>query len=141
MADLTQTAANVVVVSGGERKSGIAGATIEAGNVLYLDATVSTLKLADAGDTVEKAVVEGIAICDAASGQPIFYFAGTGVINVGATLAIGQTYVLSSANPGKIALEEDLGEGDFVTILGVGQTVANFAYKANISGVAHAAVI
>lgn len=131
MADLSITAANVVKYSNATTRTGTAGAAITAGDVLYLD---TTMKLAQA-DTATKAAAVGIALNDAASGQPVVYLVSGG-INPGATVAIGTVYVVSDNAAGAIAPVADLASEDYVTILGVGTTTSRIEVNINVSGVA-----
>jgi hypothetical protein len=48
MADISITAASVAASSAASKVTGVAGATITAGQVVYLDTTTNTYKLADA---------------------------------------------------------------------------------------------
>jgi hypothetical protein len=138
MAALTQTAANVVSGSGTVRKTtGVAGGTITAGMPVYKDLTdTSKLKAARANAAVT-AVCAGIALTGSASGQPIVY-QSTGNINLGATLAVGETYVVSDAVAGQIVPIGDLGSGDFVCILGVATSTSILALDIHVAGVAKA---
>lgn len=134
MADLTVTAANVVGsdVSIGD---GTAGATITAGQTVYVDATDSSkVKLADADASEAAAETKGIALHGASSGQPIRY-ATKGSLNPGATVTVGTIYV-QSATAGGIAPSADLLAGDYVTILGVGISASLIDLDIKASGVA-----
>lgn len=119
MADLSITAANVVAGSGAKKVTGVAGASITAGQVVYADASDSDkLKLAD-NDSATAAVRSpvGIALHAAASGQPLTYIA-KGPVTIGATLAAGGVYSLSST-AGGICPVADIATGDYNTVLGV----------------------
>lgn len=121
MADIAITAANVLKSSAGSTATGTAGATITAGQCLYIDTGDSNkLKLADADGTSPANTVAGIALHAALSGQPITYvtadtgftFGGTG------TIATGALYL--SDTPGGITQTiADLEAGDKVISLGV----------------------
>lgn len=113
--DITITAANVVVVSG-TPEVGTAGAAITAGQAVYRDATDNKIKLADSNATAPTADVVGIAVTGAANGQAVA-FLSTGVINIGATLTQGETYILS-ANPGGVAPIADIVTGWRLTYIG-----------------------
>lgn len=116
MANLTVTAASVQPTTTTIYKTGIAGAAITAGQSVYLDATTKTIKLADADLSVAAATGVGIAINNAASGQPVTYAIG-GQIVMGATLTKGTTYVVS-ATAGGVAPQADLTTGATINILG-----------------------
>ncbi len=99
MADLTVTPASVLFTSG-QKETGVAGATITAGQALYLDSATSTLKLAQSDGTTAESTLVGVALHAAGSGQPVVYAANTSVINIGATTAKTTTYVVSAAAGG-----------------------------------------
>lgn len=113
MADLTITAANVAPYTGSYGPSvlgrGTAGATITAGQAIYLDSATSTLKLADADSSTATAYGVGIALHAALSGQPLTYVYG-GYYTPGATLTKGAFYCVS-ATAGGIAPSSDLTTG------------------------------
>lgn len=133
MADLTITAASVAKTAG-TIQNGTAGATITAGQSLYLDSSAGTLKLLDADDTAATATFAGIALNGGATGQPISYLAPGGTINPGATVTVGEIYV-ASGTAGGIAPEGDLATGDYVTIIGVGLTSSTMYLVGYSSGV------
>ena len=133
MADIVQTPANVAAASGAPTKDGIAGATIVAGDVLYIDATDSN-KLKLAIDTSEAAAAAvGVALNGAANGQPIRYQTG-GNINPGGTVAVGEVYNVSR-NAGKFAPDADVLSTVYRTTLGVGTTTSNVKLGIVVSGV------
>lgn len=121
MATLTVTASQVQPGSGAPVETATAGATITAGQVLYKDSTDSNkMKLADANGTQAVATVAGIALNGAASGQPVRYQkSGSITIGAGASMTVGEIYVLS-ATAGGIAPEADITtQNDYVVTLGV----------------------
>jgi hypothetical protein len=120
MADLSITAANVVAGSGATKESGVAGATITAGQAVYKDASDGgKFKLAD-NDSATAAVRSfyGIALHGASSGQPLTVLK-EGPITIGATVAVGTVYMTSST-AGGIAPVADAATGDYVTVIGIG---------------------
>lgn len=118
MADLTITAANVLAGSGAKKVHGTAGATVTAGQVVYLDTTTSTYKLADCDSATAAArSPAGIALHGASSGQPLAVHA-SGLITIGATLTKGVAYYLSPT-AGGICPVADVLAGDYPTILGI----------------------
>lgn len=125
MADISITAANVQRVNSTDTTQiaqGVAGATITAGQVLYIDAATNTLKLAQA-TVLASSQVAGIALHGAASGQPVQY-AYDGELVVGGTLALGTVYVLS-ANAGGIAPSADLDTSsgtNYGSLLGIAKS-------------------
>lgn len=102
MADLTVTAGSVLFSSGAAPvKTYNAGASITAGQALYLDSATGTLKLAQSDGTAAEADAVGISLHAAGTGQPLAY-AGTGsIINIGATTA--KTHYMVSDTAGKVA--------------------------------------
>lgn len=113
MADLTVTSASVSPYTGSTSPSviarGTAGATIAAGQSVYLDSATSTLKLADADSSTATAYGVGIALHASLSGQPIAYVTG-GIYTPGATLVKGSVYCVS-ATAGGICPVADLTTG------------------------------
>jgi hypothetical protein len=134
MADLAVTAANVVPASGYVPYDGIAGETITAGQVCYIDDTDSNkVKKADNNAALANAaVVRGIAVNGASAGQPVRLCMG-GNINPGGVLTVGVIYVLS-ATPGGIAPAADLASGMRVSVLGVASTASNLVLNFFNSG-------
>lgn len=116
MADLTITAANVVFTSG-NKTTGTAGASVTAGQAVYLDTTTNTLKLAQCDGTTAEATAAGIALHASASGQPLTYAGHGSTINIGATTAKTTTYHLS-ATAGGVCPEADLVSTNKRTRLG-----------------------
>lgn len=117
MADLTITAASVLKGTGASVVQGTAGASITAGQCLYLDTTTSTYKLTDNNSaTVAARACDGISLHAAASGQPIQVLTG-GPVTIGATLTQGVGYY-SSPNAGGIAPVADIVSGCYPTFLG-----------------------
>lgn len=133
MADISQTAANVLAGSTAKIRHGTAGATITAGQPLYADATDGgRLKPADANASQATAAVVGIALHASLDEQPIAY-AVAGKVNLGATLTVGQIYV-PSATAGAIAPVADLATGHYVTTLGVAISASEIDLAINVSG-------
>ena len=117
MADLSITAASCLTIDG-TYDVGIAGASITAGQPLYIDtANSNVLKLADANLSALGATVAGIALHAAGTGQPIRY-QKTGTITIGGTMTAGKIYCLS-ATAGGIAPSADITTGWYTSIIGV----------------------
>ena len=132
MADLSITAANVLAASGAVIQSGTLGATGPAGQVVYLDSSTQKLRRADADLSVAAAEVGGILLNGGGDGQPIDYVLSGGV-DVGATLTVGEIYVLSGT-AGGLAPEADLASSDWVTVLGVATAADNLKLSIIASG-------
>ena len=135
MADLVVTAANVVAGTGATTKTGTAGATITAGQLVYLDSADSKYKLIDA-DAAATADIAGVALNGASNTQPISILTA-GALNPGATVAVGTVYC-GAVTPGGIAPVADLIAGDYISVLGIGTTASNILVAINNSQIAKA---
>lgn len=135
MADLTITAASVIMGTGASIKHGTAGATITAGQQLYLDTATDTWKLADSNSaTAAVRVPSATALHASLAGQPITVLTG-GPITIGATLTAGVAYYLSDT-PGGICPVADVGSGEYVTIIGIATSTTVLDVDYTSSGVA-----
>lgn len=133
MADATVTAANVQPTSSTVAVQRTFGATVTAGQTVYEDATDNRhCKLADADDTAATAAAIGIALNGGSDGQP-GNIATEGELDPGFTATEGVLYVVS-ATAGGIAPIADLVTGDYVTILGVGNSDGNIDLSVFASG-------
>lgn len=139
MADLTPTAANVVKGAGVVVRDAIAGAAVTAGEQGYLDATDGNKAKPGQATSEAAAAVRGVFLNSAAAGQPC-QLAEEGPVDMGAGsgVAQGQVYVVSAAAAGGIAPEGDLGSGNYVSVVGVGDAGNVLRVKRHVSGVAHA---
>lgn len=135
MADLTITAASVVAGSGAITVTGTAGATITAGQVVYLDTADSKYKLADNNSATELARTPvGIALHGAALDQPLTILT-SGPVTIGATMTAGVAYYLSDT-PGGICPVADLLTGEYPSIIGIATSTTVLNVKIHASGVA-----
>lgn len=135
MADLVVVAANVKPGSDAVTKRGIAGEAISAGESIFI-ATDGELELCEKDQAVADAACVGVALNDAAALQPVEY-ARSGTVDMGAILAIGQTYIVG-AGPGALAPEADAAAGEFTTVVGIATTANLLKLGILQSGVAHA---
>lgn len=135
MADLTVTAASVVPGTGAILEKMTAGAAITAGQTVYKDASDSNkAKLFDADSATAAArVFYGIAVCNAASGQPVVVQTA-GNLTIGATVAVGVAYYASDT-PGGICPFADLEAGDYPTIIGIGISTTQIKVGSLAAGV------
>ena len=131
MTDISITAANVQTTGNSNIKHGRAGATITAGQVVFLNSS-SEYVLADADDTSLDAV-GGIALNGAADGQPLAVCSG-GDLTLGAVMTAGLPYFLSAA-AGGIAPYADLGSDDAVIQIGMAKSTSVLNVRINDSGV------
>lgn len=133
MANITITGANVVPAEGYGFVDKVAGATLTRGMPCYVSATTGQALIADANDTATKAEVVGIALQDAAAGQPVRLMT-SGTLAFGTVLTAGTVYVVS-ATAGAIAPYADLTTNDFVSILGVATSTSNLRVNLINSGI------
>ncbi|MBA15565.1 MAG: hypothetical protein CMN73_04335 [Sphingomonas sp.] len=136
MADLSITAANVVAGAGATvLHGGKAGATITAGQIVYLDASDRKYKLADAdSETAAIRLPSAVALNGASDGQPLSVLT-EGPVTIGAPLTPGTAYYLS-ATPGGIAPVGDLTTGDYPTVIGIATSASVLDIGIKASGVA-----
>lgn len=135
MADITITAASIVASSSASKTIGTAGATLTAGQVVYLDTSTNTYKLADANLSAAAAKVGGITLDGASSGQPVSIVTSDPGLTLGGTVAAGAVVVLS-ATAGGIAPVADLATGMYATVLGIGIGSNKINFKPLAAGVA-----
>lgn len=140
MANLSQTAANVAVGSSTTTVALVqAGESVTQGMPVYF-ATDGKYYQSDANASATTADVDGIAISPAST-DGYFMIAkpsttpNRSLVNLGATLTVGETYVVS-ATKGAIAPIGDLTNGDYPVILGVAKTAALLDFQVAISTVA-----
>jgi hypothetical protein len=134
MADISITAANVVAGSDAVRESGTAGATVTAGQLVYLDPSDMKYKLADSNGAAALRVPSGIALNGAANNQPLVIQKG-GDITIGGTMTAGVAYYLSDT-PGGICPVADLGSGEYPCIVGIAKSTSVLSVNIQPSGVA-----
>jgi hypothetical protein len=135
MADISITAASVAASSAASKVTGVAGATITAGQVVYLDTTTNTYKLADSNLSAAAAKEAGIALDSATAGQPLTIVRSDPSFTLGGTVAAGAVVVLS-ATAGAIAPVADLATGMYTTVLGVGIGSNKIKLQPIVSGAA-----
>jgi hydrogenase/urease accessory protein HupE len=136
MADITVVPASVLASNGASVKTGIAGATITAGQTLFVDTADSNkLKLADNNLSAAAALIAGIALHGAASGQPLQYVEEDPDFTPGATLTTGTIYAASST-AGGIAPVADLTTGHYPTVLFVAKSTSKAVMRMVRGGVA-----
>ena len=141
MADLVVTAASVVAGTPSVTDDGTAGEALTAGQCVYLKTSDGRWYKADANVTTVEAGADGLKIAlnnAPGAGQPVKLLRN-GNVNLGATLAIGQVYVVS-ATAGGIAPFADLVITNLVSILGVATTAALLNVPSGgplVSGAAH----
>ena len=141
MAAISITAANVIKSTGAMVETGISGATITAGQLVYKKASDSKFYLAD-GDSVSVAAdaevdnVHGIALHGASASQPLTV-QKSGNITIGGTVAVGEVYALDCV-AGGIIPESEIATTDYVTLVGIGVSATVIKMAINVTDTAHA---
>ena len=134
MANLSQTAGNVAVgASSTVTVTLAAGETITQGQPVYQKSSDLLYYKADANASLEAAGSSYIALTPA-SASGYFVAVKSGLMNLGATLTVGTTYVVS-ATAGAICPIVDLTTGDYVTILGTASTSALLSVDITATGI------
>ena len=131
MADISVTDTLVIPSSSAQIVKGTAGATITAGQSVYIDTSdANKIKLADADGSSPANTFAGLAITGAAAGQPVYYCTeDTGGFTIGATIAAGDDVWLSDTPGGITKTRTELETGDKVVHLGVMLTTTTLYFK------------
>lgn len=120
MTELSITASQVSPSTGVKIENGTAGATIVAGDLIFLDPATNTYKLFDANLTAANTEQPRIALNSAAAGQPVAATA-QGTVTLGAAAAPVQgTPYFASGTAGKLCTAGDLVTGWKGVIVGFG---------------------
>lgn len=115
MTDIAITAANVLPTGNATLETGIAGATITAGQVIYKEAATGAFKLTDTDSaTAEAKNAYGIALNGASAGQPLTVVK-SGPVTIGGTLVAGVFYYASNT-PGGICPAADVATEQSVVV-------------------------
>ena len=133
MTNIDITPANVIAATGSRIQTGIAGTSIVAGDVVYLNG--STYVLADA-DLEPSAEVAGIALNGASVTQP-FDFITSGTLTIGATNPVtlpALVYYLSDT-AGKYENTVP-ATGDYVSTIGIALTATTLSVQIHNSATA-----
>lgn len=130
-ADLSITAANVVPGARAKFVGGntLAGATITAGQLLYLDSTAGTFKLADANASATTANVVGYAANSASAGQYIGVVMEDDDFTPGGTLSMTTGLYVLSATAGGIAPSADLATGYYPAVVMIAKSTTKAIFK------------
>jgi len=131
MADYTLTSANVIHSANAEYKTYTAGATIAAGQPVYLDSTAldaqnkPKAKLADANASATTSTVHGIAANTASSGQPLRVVTFDADFTHGLTTVAAGDVIVLSATAGGLAPAADIASGWYPVVIGVATSATN----------------
>jgi len=135
MADISITPANVFGNSAATvDKSRNLGATVTAGQAVYLDTTNNVWMLANAVGNASVRQMNGIALNGGSSGQPCSVLTG-GIISIGATVVQGKIYVLSNTSGG-IAPSSDLATNWYTNIIGTATNAAAISVQLQFANTA-----
>lgn len=115
-ADLSITATSFVPSTKAKYFTGVAGATITAGQPVCYNATTKRYVLADA-DGSGLTNVEGLAANGAAAGQPLRIVTEDPELILGATLSMTAPVYVLSGTAGGIAPTADIGTGEYPIVL------------------------
>ena len=111
-----------------------AASAITAGQVVYVLAGTQTVGLSDALTAAPVNTVLGIAVNNAATGQPVAVCTSDPALAIGATVASGVPYFMSGNNAGGIAPFADLATGWKDVCLGIGVSTSAIALNPIIGG-------
>lgn len=137
MAAAAITAANVIASAQALKVTVPAGATITAGQSVYVD-SAGVAQLTDSDLSATAAKCDGIALNGGAAGQPITIVTDDPDFQHGATLAAGDTVWTSPTAGGITKTIADLATGQFTIVLGVCTSATKMVLRPIRSGVAHA---
>jgi hypothetical protein len=113
------------------------GATISAGQAVYLDTADNKYKLADNNLSAVAARARGIAMTPGVdNGQGMIATNGS-IILVGTTMAVGETYY-AGATAGEIIPDADLTTGNRVTRLGTAASATQLDLDVRATEIEHA---
>ena len=131
-ADVTITAASVIPGPNADTTTGIAGATITAGQIVYLESSSNTWKLADAdasAATSGSGGAIGLAAGGASTGQQFVVVLSDDNLTVGGTLAMTAPIYVLSGTAGGIAPLADLAAGDYPVVLLIARSTTKAVFN------------
>lgn len=135
MSDIAITAANVLSSTTAQRGFGTSGATITAGQSLYIDTSDNNkLKLFDSDVAAPANVFAGIALHASLAGQPIAYVIADPSFTFGGTVLAGDTIWGADTAGGITKTFADLESGDTVVALGVALTTTTMVLNPTTGG-------
>jgi hypothetical protein len=113
------------------------GATIAAGQPVYLDASDSKYKLADSNASSTTATIRGVAMTPGVDAGYGYVATGGSIILVGTTMAVGETYY-AGATAGTIVPDADLTTADYISRIGTAATTTQLDLAIRATGIVHA---
>lgn len=133
MADLSITAANVRAPSGVGVTVKLATVNMEPMTAVYA-VNATHVDLANSTNSTV-AQCAGVTVTRSYAGQPVG-FVGSGTIVAGATINVGQVYVLSP-NAGLVCNEADLVTNNYLTVIGYGNNSSTIQLEIKPTGLQH----
>lgn len=131
MADLTQTRANVRLISGFPQTLPAGEAILQGEPVRDVGGSVFKSR----NNTLENSRFVGVALTpQSVVGQPVVIAPPGSVVDVGASLTVADVYIVSS-NAGAIAPIADLGSTHFLSVILVGLTATTGRVLNVVTGV------
>lgn len=112
------------------------GATISAGQPVYLDTTDNEYKLADNNASVITQAAKGIAMTPGVDGGYGYIATDGSIILVGTTMSVGETYFVG-ATAGEIIPDADLATGNYVSRLGTAASTTQLDLSIKATGITH----
>ena len=135
MADVSITAANVGISGASVKLAAVqVGEAVTQGQPGYLNAADSKYYQADANDTAAKAAAVGVFLSPAALGGYAILAKTGSTVDLGATLTVGETYVVSDTKGGVKPIG-DLATDDYVTRLGTASAADALPLNIDATGV------
>jgi hypothetical protein len=131
-ADLTVTAASVIPGPNADTITGVAGVTITAGQIVYLESSSNTWKLADAdasAATSGSGGAIGLAAGGASTGQQFVVVLSDDNLTVGGTLLMTAPIYVLSGTAGGIAPIADLAAADYPVVLLIARSTTKAVFK------------
>jgi hypothetical protein len=131
-ADVTITAASVIPGPNADIITGTFGATVTAGQIVYLDTTAGTWKLADADASATTSGADtklGMVAGGGAAGQQGRIILEDDNLTVGGTLSMTAPIYVLSGTAGGIAPLADLAAGDYPVVLLIARSTTKAVFK------------
>jgi hypothetical protein len=113
------------------------GATIAAGQPLYLDASDNEYKLTDSNSSSATAALKAIAMTPGIDGGYGLVAISGSIILVGTTMLVGESYY-AGATAGTIVPDADLTTGDYISRVGVASSATQILLAIEATGIVHA---
>ena len=110
------------------------GATIAAGNPVYLDSADSKYKLADCNASAATAAIVGVAVTPGVSGGQGLIAVSGSIVLVGTTMAVGTSYYVGGT-AGSIIPEGDFATSDYVSKVGTASSTTQIKLNIEPTGV------